>query len=104
MTSFHGPPERVRGLGLLPFSNCVHYDAEPERRREFHDHVRGGMVAGFGVDDGCALHFRGTELHDIVTSKPGAGAYRVEALMGEAVETPLDARDLGTTIAPAIAA
>ena len=23
---------RVDGLGLLPWSNCVHYDGEPERR------------------------------------------------------------------------
>jgi len=104
VTSFHGPPERVRGLGLLPYSNCVHYDAEPERRCEFRNHVRAGMLAGFGVDDGCALHFVGTELHDVVTSKPGAGAYRVEARAGEPVETPLDVRDLGAAIAPAVAA
>jgi peptidase E len=32
VTAFHGPPQRVRGLGLLPYSNCVHYDGEPARR------------------------------------------------------------------------
>ena len=31
VTAFHGPPTRVAGLGLLPWSNCVHFDAEPER-------------------------------------------------------------------------
>ena len=31
VTGFHGEPARVEGLGLLPFSNCVHYDGEPER-------------------------------------------------------------------------
>ena len=25
VTAFHGPPQRVAGLGLLPYSNCVHY-------------------------------------------------------------------------------
>ena len=32
LTAFHGAPRRVRGLGILPFSNCVHYTNEPERR------------------------------------------------------------------------
>ena len=26
VTGFHGAPQRVEGLGLLPFSNCVHYE------------------------------------------------------------------------------
>lgn len=104
VTAFHGPPQRVRGLGLLPYSNCVHYDAEPERRTEFHEHVAGGMTPGFGADDGCALHFVGTRLHEVVTSKPSAGAYRVEAVAGEAVETALPVRDLGAPVAPALAA
>src|ERR1700753_545212 len=25
-TGFHGAPARLEGLGLLPFSNCVHYE------------------------------------------------------------------------------
>jgi len=103
VTAFHGPPRRVRGLGLLPFSNCVHYDAEPERRREFHEFVEQGMVAGYGADDGCALHFVGTELHEVVASKPHASAYRVEVVRGEAVETVLPARQLEAP-APALAA
>jgi dipeptidase E len=101
VTAFHGPPQRVRALGLLPFSNCVHYDAEPERRTEFHAYVAAGMTAGYGADDGCALHFVGTQLHDVVTSKRSAGAYLVQAVGGEAVETALAVRQLG---APAPAA
>jgi len=104
VTAFHGPPESVVGLGFLPFSNCVHYDAELDRRREFHAFVGRGTRVGYGVDDGCALHFAGTELHDVVTSKPGAGAYRVEAVAGAAVETALAARHLGALAAPALAA
>src|SRR6476619_2164891 len=26
LSAFHGAPRPVRGLGLLPYSNCVHYD------------------------------------------------------------------------------
>ena len=35
ITAFHGPAQRVNGLGLLPYANCVHYDGEPERREAF---------------------------------------------------------------------
>jgi dipeptidase E len=104
VTAFHGAPQSVRGLGLLPHSNCVHYDGEPERRVEFHAAVAGGMRAGFGVEDGAALHFRGTELDDVITSKPRAKAYRVEAVAGEAVETLLEPRYLGTVGPRALAA
>ncbi len=104
VTAFHGPPQRLRGLGFLPYSNCVHYDAEPERREEFHHFVSQGMVAGYGADDGAALHFVGSQLHDVVTSKRGATAYRVLNVGGEPVETPLTARYLGASVAPALAA
>lgn len=103
VTAFHGPPERLHGLGLLPFSNCVHYDGEPQRRSEFKAFVGAGMRGGYGVDDGAALHFRGTELFDVVASRPQAGAHRVELVDGAVVETRLSARYLGMA-APALAA
>jgi peptidase E len=91
LTAFHGKPTRVQGLGLLPYSNCVHYDAEPERRAEYHRFVGDGMCAGYAADDGAALHFRGTELAGVVASRPHARAFRVEP--GAEVELP--ARYLG---------
>lgn len=99
VTAFHGPPERVRGLGFLPYSNCVHYDAEPERSAQFRAFVAEGMVAGYGADDGCALHFVGTELHDVVTSRRGAKAYRVEPGRTKVVQRPLAPRRLGAAVA-----
>src|SRR6202043_3908810 len=78
LSAFHGPPRRIRGLGLLPYSNCVHYDAEPARREEYHRFVGDGMRAGFAVDDGVALHFTGTHLENVVSSRPGGRAYLVE--------------------------
>ncbi|WP_354700233.1 hypothetical protein DSM112329_00499 [Paraconexibacter sp. AEG42_29] len=103
VTAFHGPPERLHGLGLLPYSNCVHYDAEPERAIEFKEFIAAGMSPGFGVDDGAALHFKGTELFDVIASKPAAGARRVECVDGTVVETALSTRYLGMA-APALAA
>jgi dipeptidase E len=99
VTAFHGPPERVRCLGLLPFSNTVHYDGEPGRRPAFHELVRAGMPAGYAADDGSALHFVGQDLARVVTSKPSARAYRVAALGGEVVETELSADYLGAPLA-----
>ena len=78
VTAFHGRPQRVDGLGLLPWSNCVHYDGEPERRVEYHRFVGDGMRGGYAADDGAALHFAGTDLRDVVTSRRGRRAYRVD--------------------------
>ena len=95
VTAFHGRPQRVDGLGLLPWSNCVHYDGEPERRVEYHRFVGDGMRGGYAADDGAALHFAGDELRAIVTSRRGRRAYRVDVEGDEVVETPLEARYLG---------
>ena len=62
LSAFHGSPRVVPGLGLLPYSNCVHYDAEPQRRAEYHALVGEGMRGGYAADDGVGLHFRGTRL------------------------------------------
>jgi dipeptidase E len=86
----------VRGLGLLPYSNCVHYDAEPERREQYRRLVAEGMRPGFAAEDGVGLHFRGTRLQRAVSSRPGARAYRVEpGADGVACETPLQVDYLG---------
>jgi dipeptidase E len=95
LTAFHSAPYRVQGLGLLPHSNCVHYDAEPERREEYRRFVGDGMQPGYAADDGAALHFRGKELARVVSSRPHARAYRVEPIDDEVVETPLDVEYLG---------
>jgi peptidase E len=91
LSEFHGSSTRVRGLGLLPYSNCVHYDAEPARRAEYHRFVGDGMRAGFAAEDGVALHFRGTDLEHVVSSRPGAFAYHVEPANDGVVEARLDA-------------
>ena len=77
LSAFHGAPRCVRGLGLLPYSNCVHYDAEPARRAEYRRFVANGMLPGFAAEDGVALHFRGTLLGRVVALAPGACAYRI---------------------------
>jgi peptidase E len=95
LTAFHGAPRRVRGLGLLPFSNCVHYDGDPVRREEYKRFVGDGMRPGYAADDGAALHFRGEDLAGVVTSRPHARAYVVAPAEGGVTETPLEVTYLG---------
>jgi hypothetical protein len=87
-------------LGLLPYSNCVHYDVEPARRDEYHRFVGDGMVTGFAVEDGVALHFRRTRLAGVVSSRREGRAYRVQASADGVVETPLKVTYLGGEDAP----
>jgi peptidase E len=99
LSAFHGAPRPIRGLGLLPYSNCVHYDAEPARRAEYHRHVADGMPGGFAVEDGVALHFRGTDLHRVVSSRGDGAAYRVRVRAGGRVrETRLAAEQLAPAL------
>jgi peptidase E len=95
LSAFHGAPRPVRGLGLLPYSNCVHYDAEPARRAEYHRFVGDGMRPGFAVEDGVALHFRGTHLEHVVSSRADGRAYLVEPHGQSVRETRLSAAYLG---------
>src|SRR3954451_9313108 len=91
VTAFHGPPQAIRGLGLLPHSNCVHYDGEPARGEAYRAAVDDGMCPGYAADDGVALHFEGRELAHAVASRPGRRAFRVTA----DGEVPLAVRVLG---------
>jgi len=100
LSAFHGPPRRVQGLGLLPYSNCVHYNAEPARRAEYHSLVGEGMQPGFAVDDGVALHFRETRLERVVSSRPQCGTFYVERVGERVVESALEVSYLGPDATP----
>jgi dipeptidase E len=91
-----GPPEPFAGLGLLKGSLTVHADGEPERLPVWLAAVRcGDLPGGWAVDDGVGLLFRGEQLMRVVSSRPGAGAQRVDAIAGELVRKRLHAELLG---------
>jgi dipeptidase E len=104
LSGFHeGPARRLAGLGLLPWSNAVHYDEEPGRQGAFCGAIAEGMAPGYGVGDGAALHFLGTELHEVVASRPSARARFVHADgRGGAREETLPVRYLGDPVAPVL--
>ena len=97
-TDSFGPDLRpvTDGVGLVPYSNGVHYDSEEQRRPLFRSLIADGTLpAGFATDDGVGLLYRGTEFVEAVAEQDGKGAYRVErSADGAAVETPIDPRRL----------
>jgi peptidase E len=95
VTGFHGAPKRVEGLGLLPFSNCVHYEPRSKRRLAYHEFLREGMAPGYAAEDGAALHFTGTELTRVVASRPEARGYRLDPMGERVVEMRIATAYLG---------
>ncbi|WP_232221836.1 peptidase E [Nocardioides sp. J54] len=93
-TDSFGPDLRpfTNGLGLLPWSNGVHYDSEEQRRPLFHKLVGDGVLpSGYATDDGVGVLYRGTEVAGAFTEVDGKGAYFVErSADGGVVETRLD--------------
>lgn len=96
VTRSGGLPAPYPGLGLLRGSLTVHADGEPERLPAWLAAVRSGeLPGGWAVDDGVALQFRGTRLERVVSSRPGAGAQRCDAIGGELVRGRLEPELLG---------
>lgn len=55
------------------------------------------MSDGWAADDGAGLVFSGTALAEVVSSRMGAGGYRVERAAGGVTERPLATRYLGSS-------
>jgi peptidase E len=89
-TDSFGPDLRpvTNGLALVPFSNGVHYDSEPQRRPLFQRLIADGTLpAGYATDDGAGLLYRGTELVEAVSERDGAAAYFVDTAEEICLET-----------------
>ncbi|QSR25089.1 peptidase E [Nocardioides aromaticivorans] len=97
-TDSFGPELRpiTNGLGLVPWSNGVHYDSEEQRRPLFQKLVGDGVLApGYATDDGVGVLYRGTEFVEAFTEVDGKAAYFVDrADDGGVVETRLETRRL----------
>jgi dipeptidase E len=65
------------GLGFLPGSACPHYDGEERRRPVYSELVANGFPPGIALDDAAAAHYVGTELVEVVVSRPEARGYAV---------------------------
>ena len=93
-TDSYGPSLRpvTDGLGLVPYSNGVHYDSEAERRPLFHRLVAERTIPpGYATDDGVGVVYRGTSFAGAVAENRSGGAYFVECGSDDVVnEAPLD--------------
>jgi peptidase E len=88
--SVPGPLTPIRCLGLLPGSNCPHYNSQPLRRPAFQRFIQEGAIPnGYGADDNVGLHFIDGALDTVVTSHHGARAYRVERAAEQVSESVL---------------
>ncbi len=97
VTRSSGAPEAFAGLGLLEGSLTVHADGEPERLPVWLAAVREGTLpGGWALDDGVGLLFAGKRMELVVSSRPGAGAERVDQVAGELVRRRLNPELLGS--------
>ena len=84
-------------LGFLPGSCCPHYDGEAQRRPSLHRLLLSGEIsAGVAIEDWTGVHFRGTEIHKVITAKRGARAYSMRSVYGSIQEVPLQTDYLGS--------
>lgn len=92
--SFGNVRPLVDGLGLLPYSNAVHYT---QRRELFQQSIASGILTdGYATEAGAGLHYEGTDLVAAVVDRRGAGAFRVSrrSANGGVCEEPLQVRYL----------
>ncbi|HEY7220022.1 MAG TPA: peptidase E [Candidatus Binatia bacterium] len=77
-------------LGFLPGSCCPHYDGEAQRRPSYHRLLASGELnPGVAIEDWTGVHFIGTEIYKVITSKRGSRAYSMRAVFGSVQEVPL---------------
>ncbi len=70
---------RISCLGFLEGSFCPHYDKRGELRKAYRKMISSREIeSGYGVQDGVALHYVGTELKYIISSSPDAKALYVK--------------------------
>jgi dipeptidase E len=80
------------GLGLVSGSFCPHYGDDEARTAAYRRLVADGFLPGIGAAGDVAVHIVGGNVSEVVTTRPGATAFRVEKRDGEAVDTPFEAR------------
>jgi len=86
-TDSFGTMDKIECMSWLPFSNSPHYDTELTRRPNFYELIRTNQIpAGYGVDEGVALHFQDQNLFKVIAEKTEARAYWIEVKNGQVVE------------------
>ena len=83
---------KVKGLGLIEALACPHYDGETDgikREQDFQQMILKHSGLGMAIDNHCALEFNDNEFR-VITSRPGAGAYKVYKSRGNVTVEPIE--------------
>lgn len=89
--SIAGPLTSLPCLGLVPGSNCPHYDSEKDRRPMFQAMVGAGQVPdGMAADDGVGLHYVDGVFHRAVANRPKSMAWAVRRVAGGIEEVAIE--------------
>lgn len=67
---------KVTGLDFIDALACPHYDAEKDRKPELKEMMRKTPGVALALDNCAALEVEGKKAR-VITSKPGAGVYKV---------------------------
>lgn len=87
---------RINCLGFLEGSFCPHYDKRGELRKAYRKMIVTGEISdGYGVQDGVALHYTGTELKYIISNISDAKAFSVKKGGARVNEKPIQPAYLG---------
>jgi dipeptidase E len=79
------------GLALLPGSACPHLSADVLRRSRYAQTMADGRLpGGYGIEDGAALHFVGTELKTVVSEVSDRSAFHFALRHGTVHEELLE--------------
>ena len=97
ITDSYGPDLHplMDGLGFVGGAFCPHYDSDPRRPAAFQGLVRRTGLPGLGAEDGVGLHYEDGMLRRVVSSRPGALAWRVEPHGGDVRSEPVAPEYLG---------
>ncbi|MBD7968227.1 Type 1 glutamine amidotransferase-like domain-containing protein [Paenibacillus gallinarum] len=90
----------IRCLGLLPGSHSPHYDDMDSGEYTYKPAYRklveaGELKQGVAADNGTALHYIGTDLYKVVSSRRNAFAYQVSRTEDGLLEKKLEPHFLG---------
>jgi len=82
----------LKMLGLLKGSAVPHYDSWPHAPATVREHVTGGTLkSGYAIEDESALHFVGTDLKEVVSTKEGKTAHMFGMSEGKFVMERMEA-------------
>jgi dipeptidase E len=83
-------------LGFFKGSCCPHYHSTKEREETYKDMIgKGAMLPGYALDNNAGIYFENESVKRVVASDKTSKVYKVTAVNGKAVETPMDAEVLG---------